>query len=111
MYVENNYPLTEDQMRQIALQVATAAGLDPGYKGLTLAFLHRPETVGDVRVMVWTDVFDALQGQPPDMIICPWCKRDVGGPVGTNPHKIGCNRPRNIYSHAECGQTDYDDGW
>lgn len=109
-YVENRRPLTEQQMRQIALRYANKAGL-PATHRLTLAFLHRPETTGDVRVMVWSDVYDALQGQPPDLIICPWCERNVAGPVGTNPHQIGCDRPRNIYSHAECGQPDYDDGW
>ncbi len=60
------------------------------------------------------------------VFMCPWCKKhQVKGQDGPQTRSGGrhrfeknglfwhghCNRPCYLYSPAECGQPDYDDGW
>ena len=56
------------------------------------------------------------------VFVCPWCQNhQVKGENGSQGyryedsglfwHGTQCYRPNWQYSHAECGQPDYDSGW
>lgn len=134
--LEVRKPLTVPQRKVIAVQVALKLNPVPLVDQVTeVSFDRGANSV--VPVLPSDD--DPLVRVPCEdgtvVFVCPWCEnRQVEGHPGPEEtprphpeipprgglrfevnglfwHGTSCPRPVYLYSAAECGQPDYDDGW
>jgi hypothetical protein len=103
-------PLTRGQMYEAARQTVQIRPPRDLPDASTIKLMAVTDDHDPV-VLVWTGVsapnpcLSPMDRFIPDYVVCPWCKTNL---IGTR-HGPRCDRPSYLYSHAECGQPDYDD--